>query len=848
MRRSSFFFLLASASLALPASAESEGRISFDEGGGVEASAAFVYDPITGASRANVASLAVSGATEVPTGLDPGGSFTIEAFADPAADLELRPRQFVPVFAFTGGETDLVAGIRRSPAPHSYHWWHVRVRKGPARPYDLARNRYNGISMVRGESQWRHLAVTWESESRTLSYFLDYRLQDSVELPADVNWDPSVLAIGGGESLDLSFSGAIDEVRITSSVLEPWNFLRRSEVELTDVDFSPEEDPALPSEYGHVDARLHYGAVGDGVHDDTEAIRRAFAENQNRVPIEYKTVYFPAGVYRISDSIRFTRFMVVRGAGCDRTVFRLDDGATGYDDPEVPKPAFAVGYEWPYVGRSRKQRAGNVIGNYLFDFSIETGSNNPGVLGLDFHCNNVGCVENVAIRSGDGGGLVGLDLKRGWPGPCLIRNLSVSGFDHGIAAAHREYSLVFSEVQLRGQRVAAIDNGGNILSLEKVVSENAVPAVRNRSGGLVVMIDSSLGGGHPDVTAIESENASLYLRDVRFGGYGSSVVETKRSREASKGGPVEVLAKIEDREIGEHFTGPFDHAYEPDATGSLGLEIRDTPRIPRPPVSEWINVLDFEDLVVDGDWASAIQAAVDAGKALVYFPPARRYRIDRDVILRGAVRTFLGGSPKTGIGNGVDETEDPSTGPALVLGDDLPVFQFDLLGTAHIRHRTPTDLVIRHCRSGHVTAGPECGALFIEDSGGKWRLNEHQRVWGRQLNPETKGVPEIVNDGGQLWVLGLKTEYLSTKIENRNGARTEILGGLMYPVHPVHDEDLPMFFNEDSDLSLVHGISVYRKNHKIYCRDVREDETRDFREWRWVAGRPMVNLYRSSRP
>jgi len=84
------------------------------------------------------------------------------------------------------------------------------------------------------------------------------------------------------------------------------------------------------------------------------------------------------------------------------------------------------------------------------------------------------------------------------------------------------------------------------------------------------------------------------------------------------------------------------------------------------------------------------------------------------------------------------------------------------------------------------------------------------------MNPETKGVSEIINDGGQFWVLGLKTEYLSTKIVNRNGAKTEVLGGLMYPVHSVTDESLPMFVNEESDLSLVHGVSVYKKNHKIY--------------------------------
>jgi hypothetical protein len=696
--------------------------------------------------------------------------------------------------------------------------------------------------MVRGETPWRHVAVTWDAPTRCLSFFLDYRLQQSTILDQVPDWDLARLEIGRSDTADRSFVGCIDEVRVTAKALKPWYFLRAATEPLSDVSFGPEEEPALPADYGHVDVRLHYGAVGDGKHDDTQAIRRAFAENENRVPIEYQTVYFPAGTYLISDTIRFSRFLVVRGAGRDKTIIRLKDHAKGYGDPQVPKPAFAVGYDWPYVNRPEDYRAGNVIGNYLIDLTIDTGVGNPAALGLDFHCNNVGGVENVDIRSGDGAGLVGLDLRRPWPGPCLIKNVNITGFDYGVTATHREYSVVFSGIRLCGQRAVAIRNEGNILSMENVVSENTVPAVENVGGGLVVLINSRLAGGSADVTAVRSENASLYLRNVQVSGYGKSVMET-RTRE---GEAAEMLADMSDSLIGEYFTGPFDHAFEPDERGSLKLEIKATPEISRPPVSQWVNVDDFRDLVEEGDWAPAIQAAVDAGRPLVYFPPDAKYEIREDVILRGAVRIFFGGSPKTGISNGTDGGLQPATGPALVLGDDLPLFQFEMLGASHVRHASPAALVFRHCAAGHITAASGCGDLFIEDAGGKWRFNEHQRVWGRQLNPETKGIPEIINNGGQLWILGLKTEYLSTKIENRNGARTEVLGGLMYPVHPVEDESLPMFLNENSDISLIHAVSVYNKNHKIYMCDTQRGETREHRQWHWVSGRPISNLYRSS--
>ena len=818
-------------------------HLRFEQSGvdSASAPAAFVYDPVAGVSLANQQALQVGGqGISIQTPHAAGDSFTIEAFAKPDQTLETRPRDFLPVIASSGGDGALRLGIRRSPPPHSYHWWQCRISLPGERPMDLARQKYRGISMVFGETPWRHLALTWDARTKTATFFLDYQKQASKTLTAAPSWSGSSWLVGHDDS-GKRFNGLIDEVRVTPQVLQPWHFLRLTHVELNGVSFAPEAQPGLPSDYGHADVRIHYGAVGDGKHDDTEAIRRAFAENNNRVPNEYRTVYFPAGTYLISDTIRFNRFMVVRGAGRTNTIIKLKDRAQGYDRIEIPKPAFAVGYDWPYQNRPKKNRAGNVIGNYIFDLSVDTGSGNPSALGLDFHCNNVGCIENVDIRSGDGGGMVGLDLKRAWPGPCLIKNVTIEGFDIGIAAAHREYSLVFSGIQLRGQRVAAIANGGNVLSLENVVSENRVPAVQNSGGGLVVMINSQLRGGEIANPAIESKNASLYLRNIEIDGYGNAVVETRTPKDA----PAQTLAESTARRIDEYFTGPLDHAFEQSSRGSLKLEVKQTPMIEKGPSTDWVNVQDFRELVADGDWAPAIQAAIDFGKPTVYFPRGDNYTIKTDVNVRGSARTFFGGAPKLVIGN--SHPDDPKSGAAFVLDVELPEIQFEMLGVSHLRHESPTTVVFRHAGAAHISAGPACGDLFIEDAGGPWRLNQHQRVWARQLNPETKGIPEIINRGGQLWVLGMKTEYLSTKIENRDGAKTELLGGLMYPVHPVTDETLPMFVNDDSDISLVHGVSVYKKNHKIYMRDTQSGETREFRQWRWVAGRPIVNLYRSSR-
>jgi hypothetical protein len=111
----------------------------------------------------------------------------------------------------------------------------------------LTRNRYRGVSMVSNGTPWRHLAFTWNSVSRTASSYLDYQLQSSTRLKSDPGWDVSRLVIGGDES-GKAFRGLLDEIRVTNKSLQPWQFLRHSNVSLTGISFAPEAEPALPVE------------------------------------------------------------------------------------------------------------------------------------------------------------------------------------------------------------------------------------------------------------------------------------------------------------------------------------------------------------------------------------------------------------------------------------------------------------------------------------------------------------------------------------------------------------------------------------------------------------------------
>ena len=77
----------------------------------------------------------------------------------------------------------------------------------------------------------------------------------------------------------------------------------------------------------------------------------------------------------------------------------------------------------------------------IYHLTIDTGTGNPGAIGLDYLASNRGAVEDVIIRSGDGEGFCGLSMMRQWPGPALIKRVSILGFQSGIMIQHYEYSM-----------------------------------------------------------------------------------------------------------------------------------------------------------------------------------------------------------------------------------------------------------------------------------------------------------------------------------------------------------------------------------------------------------------------
>lgn len=587
-----------------------------------------------------------------------------------------------------------------------------------------------------------------------------------------------------------------------------------------------------------INVKTQYGAKGDGVTDDTKAIRKAIQENHRR------PIYFPAGTYLVSDRLeyrnlsgKFEAFTWLQGQNRATTTIRLKNNAPGYADPTHPKAVVyaASSNDGNHVSKEylEKGEGNQAFANYVEDITIDTG-NNRGAIALDYLASNLGAVRNVIIR---GRGVVGLDMSRGLMGPGLIKNLLVKGFDYGIRVySGASYGVTLEHITLHNQRKVGIENQGNVLAIRDLSSTNSVPAVRNNTViGLITLVDGNLQGGNSSVSAIENNNdGRLFVRNVRTSGYRSAIKQNGQ-----------VVKKTT---VSEYTSSPPFTLFPNSPKTSLNLSVEEPPTYHDNNLSNWANVEDFgarttgNDKNVDS--TNAFQKALDSGKSTVYIPLGM-YSIRGTLHVRKNVRRIIG----------INATLAP-TGEAFANKDNpQPLFRIEngapqavtiehiwindpsnsphpgLIGFEQATSRT---LFLKDIQCGtpsfkytfRNTKG--VGKLFIEDvSAIGWQFEHPQQVWARQFDPEGS-VTRVFNNGGALWILGFKTEgYLNTIIHTTGGGATELLGGALYYNVNVSPNDVA-FINNNSRVSLSYGtVGFGVTQSKIHVQETRGSKTRD---------------------
>lgn len=538
-----------------------------------------------------------------------------------------------------------------------------------------------------------------------------------------------------------------------------------------------------------------YYAKGDGVHDDTEAIQKALSDMMGL----HKLLYFPSGTYLISKTLQWSKknsagrdawgknFLC--GQNVNKTIIRFKDGIC--TDPEKPMSMMWCGgfgsADWFHI--------------YVENLTFDVGENNPGATALQFYSNNSGAVRNCRFVAGKNSGLIGLDLgHRDMNGPLLVRNCEIVGFDRGISTARAVNGQTFEYITLRNQTRFGIDNEGQAISVRGLYNENSVPAIRTY--GTFCLIDAHLMGGveaNRWPATINYNGGRIFLRNIRSSGYSRAVADvltpdwysvTRMIGEDKLGslGP----------EVAEYCSHPATTAFPSEKT-SLRLPIEDPPKVASDPVETWANVDAFgADPTGSKDSSAAIQEAMNSGATTIFLPGL--YALQSTVTLGPRVRRVVG------IGGMVDYFA--RTKPDFrILDGESPNVTFEHFAYIHggVEIDTSRTVVFRSVADCDLTFGSraEGGQLFFEDFVTHNLALSNQTVWARQLNVENEGT-HVVNDRGDLWVLGYKTERGGTLLETRGGARSEILGGFSYtttagklaPMFVTNNSSVYAFFNE----------------------------------------------------
>jgi hypothetical protein len=550
-----------------------------------------------------------------------------------------------------------------------------------------------------------------------------------------------------------------------------------------------DEYPLPPDVPAMIDVKRDCGAKGDGVADDTAALNKAMNEMAKG---KYCLVYIPNGTYLVSGPVSYGAVRTfVHGQSRSKTIIKLKDSCDGFTDPRSPLPVLSTVDHGAVWNQRDKWRSGVIFRQSLYNVTIDIGKGNAGAVGLVYMNNNQGTVANVLIRSSDpaGAGLWGLGLVLQWPGPALIDDLAIEGFDYGVYSNQGQYSVTFKNLTLNNQLKAGFYNKSQVINIHRLTSKQTrsdVPAIQQDSGFITLVTADCSGKGKAAIARVKS---GLYVRDMKTAGYESAIDSAGE--------------KVPGPKVDEWCTGKPMNLHGP-AGGSLRLPVEETPEVPWGPLEGWVSPRKF-GAVGDGkmDDTAAIQKAIDSGAHTIYFGPKEGFLICDTIHVRKNVRRI------TGLGARFPTDKSMADKTLFRIEDgEAPVVVIERMNPGGakvgIEQASGRTVVIRGY-TGPPYANTAPGKVFIEDFCGTANTyGKGCQAWIWQLNTETEGNGRwnAINDGGTVWLFGQKTEKGFTAFTTRNGGKTEALGALHY-AHGAIAQGL--YVIEDGEMSIVSG-------------------------------------------
>lgn len=551
---------------------------------------------------------------------------------------------------------------------------------------------------------------------------------------------------------------------------------------------------SLPSPHaGNVINVKQHGARGDGVSDDTVAIRTAIRaarsltkDPESKYPAPHygiRVLYFPAGTYVVSDTLqlydnvticpngtveppwffRTSLELIVMGEGVGAATVQLAPRSPGFGDPAVPRPLFLT---FPAGHHNDGQWLG------YQDIALQIGDGNPGAVALDHIANNVNGVVNLAVFSVGMRAHTGITFSRDLGGQAYFKNVSVSGFQTGIALGG---SLM--TVALDGVRVSEVEVGVNITDKMAQIrglytTETVLLPMSLHGTASVVLIDSMLklknpvGTADGPTAAIDNRNGTqLYVRNVSTSPEATAILAPLKQDNIQ--GP-HVIEYSLSRSI-----SPFANAAR--TSPFLHLPVPDTPATPDVDSAEEWTVFDTNVCGVHNG-TEILQAVIDSGvKYLMlrnpYPPPAGTSDahigcgVDQ-LVLRGNLRRLHGGW--FGLGNADFKSREGGRMALRVdtMDHNLPVTIEAFSGVPGIHQNSTNPLILRQVMCVHPRAtclsntwGVKTGSIFAEAFQGS-----SGTVGGNNISHFGEGPCVTMSPGGTLWALALDFEVIFLQI------------------------------------------------------------------------------------
>ncbi|MGF1585058.1 MAG: glycosyl hydrolase family 28-related protein [Bacteroidales bacterium] len=603
-------------------------------------------------------------------------------------------------------------------------------------------------------------------------------------------------------------------------------------------------------------------ATGNGINDDSDEIIAAidWVMNQLKAWFEgggsvhwhkYYIIYFPDGVYKVSKPLVYsggrvidplypsatnregTEKLMLVGQSRKNTIIKLVDSA----------PGFGSAFSKPVVSFSRFD-LGTIFNNMpatmqFRNFTINTGTGNPGAIGVDFYGANVARLDNIKVV---GDGKIGVHIRIG-SAHGYYSNIVVEGMDYGLYIEGNEESHPTIEyLTLHNQNINAIYLKGMSVTMRKVESTNSVNATRLVGNGSklphLVIVDGSFAGGDSSNTAILIDAGFLYSRNINVQGYGSAV---RKQSTIVRTGSI-------DEYVSTDITTYSSSRVRSTAIKSMNLPIEEYPIIPWiSDFSQWANVNNYPGVTT----AEKIQNAMNSGKKVVYFPN-NEYTINSTISIPASVEQIIGSCAHLSGSGALFNVDNSSTNLLLFNGVNM--------NSGFIRQTAQRNLLLETTFSGGAPYDSDLTSqgtkVFVNNTHGLLRgsgQSNNVKMWIRYNNNEKADDWQFTADpGSQIVMLGFKSEKTFSVFRILDGAMFEVIGGVLNRFSTAPSSQQVGILNQNGHTSLIMSSNGPNRNWSPMINDVQGSESKiwqmnHFPDRGW-GGNIVIPVYSSYNP